>query len=292
MLSHQWTMGPCRCWMSATKDCLPGIRLTFFWISCTMSVSRSPLLTSVVAPRKSLSPLTTSILWFVGSLHLSCHCLICFDHIFQVKSPCDFIVKRYIEGEPEYIYTHSYLGNGLMSARKSILLKNFTKSLDLSDYTCGPGGNQLDYCIASPCFKLLGNQTDIWKFSGNIFHITSDNSVKDSFEECYIDAQRFVANSNIDKSEELLYRNIYAMGYFYDRMKDIRVVKKEQGYVKVRDFFTYAENICTGVIKVRKQSSFLCLDLLYIFSYLHHGLGLALHKDILVTTLALILIFN
>ncbi len=35
------------------------------------------------------------------------------------------IVKRDIEGEPEYIYTDSYLGYGLMSARKALLLNNY-----------------------------------------------------------------------------------------------------------------------------------------------------------------------
>jgi hypothetical protein len=36
------------------------------------------------------------------------------------------IVKRDIEGEAEYIYTDSYLGYGLMSARKALLLNNYT----------------------------------------------------------------------------------------------------------------------------------------------------------------------
>nr|XP_027194262.1 ectonucleoside triphosphate diphosphohydrolase 5-like [Dermatophagoides pteronyssinus] len=36
-----------------------------------------------------------------------------------------YIVQRYIEGEQEFIYTHSYLGLGLMSARLEKPIKNF-----------------------------------------------------------------------------------------------------------------------------------------------------------------------
>ena len=195
----------------------------------------------------------------------------------KVMSPPSYISKQNIEGEPEYIYTHSYLGNGLMSARQSILLDFSLQSTDSSN---SPIAN---YRIVSPCFKMLGNNTDVWKFNDNLFHISYDNFVSDPFSECYQQAQEFVEGCNIDKPEELAHRQVYAMSYFYDRMKDIKVLKGESGYIKVRDYFLYAEHVCNGSIKLRKQSAFLCLDLTYIAAYLHDGLGLPLHKDILVS---------
>lgn len=196
-------------------------------------------------------------------------------------SPPGFIAKHNIEGEPEYIYTHSYLGNGLMSARESILISNSETSVDEID--SGRNFTLLDHHIVSPCFKILSNGTSVWKFNDNVFHISYDHSVPDPFSECYQEAQQFVESSNIDKPEELIHRQVYAMSYFYDRMKDIKVLKHEFGYIKVRDYFLYAEHVCNGVIRVRKQSAFLCLDLTYMAAYLHDGLGLPLHKDILVS---------
>lgn len=195
-----------------------------------------------------------------------------------VMSPPGRIAKHQIEGEPEYIYTHSYLGNGLMSARYSILLEHSHGQQSVEK----PGliGNRL--YVRSPCFKSLTNGTNIWKFNDNWFHISHHQNSYDPFEDCYEQVANFVIESRIDQPKELAHREVYAMSYFYDRMKDIRVLKHEQGYIKVRDYFRYAEHICNGMIKFKKQSPFLCLDLTYIASYLHDGLGLPLHKDILV----------
>ena len=191
-------------------------------------------------------------------------------------SPPGFIAKHNIEGEPEYIYAYSYLGNGLMSARQSILIKN-------SEIDSGHNFSLLDYHISSPCFKIFkSNVSYVWKFNDNLFHINYDNSFLNAFSGCYQEVQEFIEGSNIDKPEELVHRQVYAMSYFYDRMKDIKVIKQEFGHIKVRDYFLYAEHVCNGIIKLRKQSAFLCLDLTYIAAYLHDGLGLPLHKDILV----------
>lgn len=197
-------------------------------------------------------------------------------------SPPGYISKRNIEGEPEFIYTYSYLGNGLMSARQSIMLDYSLVEVEQPTDTL-KSSSTLNYHILSPCFKTLANETAVWKFNEHLFHVNYDNSVADSFTKCYEQAQDFVERCNIDKTEELSHRIVYAMSYFYDRMKDIKVIKHDHGYIKVRDYFLYAEHVCNGSIKLRKQSAFLCLDLTYIAAYLHDGLGLPLHKDILVS---------
>lgn len=196
-------------------------------------------------------------------------------------SPSHYISMRNIEGQPEYMYTHSYLGNGLMSARRSILMGNF--SVEESSQIQQTLLKNPSHSVRSSCLGSLGNSTYIWNFDHNHFHVTFDNSYEDPFLSCYFGVKQFVLNSHIDQPEELLHRQIVAVSYFYDRMKDIRVVKQDSATVKVRDFFHYAENVCNGMMRFRKQSPFLCMDLVYIASYLHDGLGLPLHMDIQVS---------
>lgn len=207
-----------------------------------------------------------------------------------VRSPKDFIVKRNIEGEPEFMYTHSYLGNGLMSARQSILLQNYTtEKRKLVTHLVGDRAHHL-VDVNSACFQALGDRSEVWQFQQLHFNLTYADGFESPYKECYREVGSFVEFANIDKPDELVEREVYAMGYFYDRMKDIRVVRNESGLIKVRDYVNYAENVCNGVIRLRKQSIFLCLDLVYISSYLHDGLGLPLHKDITVRTLKLVVI--
>ncbi|UXI17262.1 putative RAS-like protein [Sarcoptes scabiei] len=205
-----------------------------------------------------------------------------YDLYTLVKSS-HYIVQRSIEGELEFLYTHSYLGNGLMAARKAILSHNnqFAEKNHSEKNTKNYG--YYERTVKSPCFKSLGNETLIWKQDRDIYHIRYNESITNNpWKECLQIVHRFVLRSNIDQPEELKFREIYAMSYFYDRMKDIRVVKHESGRVKIRDFFIYADHVCNGAIKLRKQSPFLCLDLIYIASYLHDGLGLPMNKDIML----------
>ena len=209
-------------------------------------------------------------------------------------SPPGFITRQHIEGEPEYIYSHSYLGNGLMSAREAILLRYSKVIEEERGFFSSEHHHHLEkvhYRVMSPCFRSLGNHSSTsWtSFNGHRFTIGYDRSVaaekygSSDFAACYQAAQHLVDASAIDRPPELAQRAVYAMSYFYDRMKDIRVVREESGYVKVRDYFRYAEHLCGGTIRLKRQSPFLCLDLAYIAAYLHDGLGLPLHKDILVS---------
>lgn len=186
-----------------------------------------------------------------------------------VRSPNGFIAKRDIEGEPEYIYTHSYLGFGLMSARSKILLNSNYANVISEEKTLR---------ISSPCFGTSGNRTEIWKFNGITYEITGEQS-PNAFDRCYELAKQLVFTA-INKPEELKTREIYGLSYYFDRMSDVRIVKSKTGTIKVRDYYSIAENICKSVIKMRNQSPFLCLDLTYISAFLHDGLGLDWQKDI------------
>jgi hypothetical protein len=54
-------------------------------------------------------------------------------------------------------------------------------------------------------------------------------------------------------------------------MADVLIIKGQMGFIKVRDYFMIAENICKSVIKIRNQRPFLCLNLTYITAFLRNG---------------------
>ncbi|XP_046908948.2 ectonucleoside triphosphate diphosphohydrolase 5 [Dermatophagoides farinae] len=193
-----------------------------------------------------------------------------------------YIVQRNIEGEQEFIYTHSYLGLGLMSARRSILANDIDHSKSSSIKT--EYNHHHEYWIRSPCFKILHNETYHWQQDQIVFHIqyNNDGDGQRTWFECLSRVEHFVIDANIDRPEELQHREIYAISYFYDRMKDIKVIRNDSGRVRVGDFFLYAENVCRGMIRIRRQNPFLCVDLTYIACYLHYGLGIPMTKDIML----------
>ena len=161
-----------------------------------------------------------------------------------------------------------------MSARKRILLQSSHSQVISEEETVRTN---------SPCFATSGNRTENWSFGDINYEITGQQST-DSFEKCYELAKGLVANA-IHKPEELKTREIYGLSYYFDRMKDVRIVKGHFGPIKVKDYYSIAENICKSGIKIKKQSPFLCLDLTYITAFLHDGLGLDWGKDITVRVL-------
>jgi len=178
-----------------------------------------------------------------------------------------------------------------MSSRKAILL---TKRAQ-------PTVSSLNETVISirnhPCFAYPQSANDSqtyhesekWFFEGMDYEIMGERMSEHSFEECYQIAKGLVANA-IHKPEEIKSRQIYAMSYFYDRMLDSKVIKPQAGkdgtkggVIKVKDYLLTAENICKSVIRLRKQSAFLCLDLTYLAALLHDGYGLGWNKEITVS---------
>jgi ectonucleoside triphosphate diphosphohydrolase 5/6 len=157
-----------------------------------------------------------------------------------------------------------------MSARKALLLNNYTEVIS----------EEKVYQVINPCFEIVGNKTEKWKFGDITYFINSEQSLN-PFERCYAIAKKFVENA-IHKPEELKTREIYGLSYYFDRMTDVRIIKGQMGVIKVRDYYMIAENICKSVIKIRNQSPFLCLDLTYITAFLRDGLGLDWQKEITV----------
>ncbi|XP_076316787.1 LOW QUALITY PROTEIN: ectonucleoside triphosphate diphosphohydrolase 5-like [Tachypleus tridentatus] len=181
--------------------------------------------------------------------------------------PTEYLVKLNIQEKPAFLYTHSYLGNGLMSARLSILKSSSSgeKSAD--------GKTEI---LRSPCIHSLIMKS--WQHGGMEYLVMGLESGKYGFDACFERAKTFVGN-NIHVAEEVKQRPMYGMSYYYDRAVDSKLIDKDDGgVVLVGDFLKAAEKACSSDGDINMP--FLCLDLTYIGSLLHNGFDLHLSKEI------------
>lgn len=200
----------------------------------------------------------------------------------------DKIVEKTIVGRPQQLYTHSYLGFGLMSARKSLLTYPIEDKTILNDRHVR---------LSHPCF---GNtRPTFWEFENTAYHINGSTG------DCYEIARRFFGtddlfsrNHKIDSPRELNSRIIYAISYYYDRAVDVGLLDagQKRGSLRVKDFYYFARAVCGHeVISLRKtrraiddeelkarslEQPFLCMDMSYIAALLREGLGLNWNKEI------------
>lgn len=221
-----------------------------------------------------------------------------------IDSPTGYVIKKEIDGKVQDLYTHSYLGYGLMSARKSILLLDLNASDQISDQVI----------LNHPCF-MNSNTTTSWTFEGKDYLINGSDS-----GDCFNVTRRFIVGPGTEKTvhspSELNERTIYAISYYFDRIEDIGFIKKptEGTILKVEDYYTAAEVICShdserkgiwswtdhpsrssdNMSKSWKRNKdlfrrreellakypFLCLDMSYIANLLTTGYGLSPKKNI------------
>jgi ectonucleoside triphosphate diphosphohydrolase 5/6 len=163
-------------------------------------------------------------------------------------SPASFLHQIPLSGAQQTLYSHSYLGLGLMSARESVFR--------LHD---PPGAATLgSACVLGPAeFRDL--QVAPEQASG--------------YEGCMVEVQQFLDSLNIDQCDEVPTRKIAAFSYFHDRAVDAGMLGEgESGVVTVQQYLDAAETACAAP---NPASPFLCVDLTFIGGLLHHGYHLA-----------------
>jgi len=166
------------------------------------------------------------------------------------SSPEDFLHKVKVSGSEETLYSHSYLGLGLMAAREAVFRLN-----DPSDATN----------IASAC--VVGPEALEYKK----YKVVKESMV--GYEACMIEVQKFLDNLKIDRCDEVPTRKIAAFSYFHDRAVDAGMLGEgESGVVTVQQYLDAAQEACSNP---SKESPFLCVDLTFIGGLLHHGYRLA-----------------
>lgn len=178
------------------------------------------------------------------------------DPITLKDSPESFSRHLNIADHQFTVYTHSYLGLGLMAARTSILqLGNDVKDSNNNDVKMSP-------CIHSS-FR------DHWKFGGKSLNIGGLGSY--GFSDCEKEAKRVISDSKVHKPAGIQSIEMYAFSYFCDRAVDMGLIdKKKGGTITVGDFVHGAKEACS---KESQSSPYLCLDATFIAVLLKEGYG-------------------
>ncbi|KAK7878352.1 hypothetical protein WMY93_031069 [Mugilogobius chulae] len=144
------------------------------------------------------------------------------------------------------LYTHSYLGLGLMEARAAVLRQTSSDS----------GGAVLSPCLAPD----------------------SGHSGSSGVYEACSKRVEAVLKDTVKPVEQQ--QTFYAFSYYYDRALDIRAIDSDSGgSVTVGQFSSAAQRVCAGEILKPDQSPLLCLDLVYI-SVLLRELGFNLDSEL------------
>lgn len=182
-------------------------------------------------------------------------------------APIGFLKEIKVFNETVPVYTHSYLGNGLMQSRLSILkLNNNAHSTQRNRLftACMPQ----EYSVP-------------WNYSNKVY--TVHGSSKYGYERCRSEVHKFIVESEIDHPAELASRDIYAFGYYLDRISQAGLVDEssEGGYVKISQVEEAAKNACARTeFGPRHWHPWQCMDLTYIYSLLANGYNLPQDKSI------------
>ena len=169
------------------------------------------------------------------------------DQATLSTAPASYLHTASVFGKEQTLYTHSYLGAGLMAAREGVFRLN-----DPPEATS----------LASACV-VVEEEVEYRKYKVK-------KEKKAGSSACMAEVKQFLESVGIDQSKELPTRKTVAFSYFYDRAVDAGLIKKgENGIVTVQQFLEAAETACNKPDPV--SSPFLCLDLTFISGLLHHG---------------------
>ncbi|XP_050524735.1 ectonucleoside triphosphate diphosphohydrolase 5 [Daktulosphaira vitifoliae] len=180
------------------------------------------------------------------------------------KNLPEFITEYPIMNQKVDLYSHSYLGLGLMAARKSVF------TID---------GENLN--ITSPCVSVAAKGSP-FKFADVTYYINgaaSNNEPAINYNICKSIVEGVVKSIYTDKPKDLLNQKIIAFSYFYDRAQDAGLVGEKGGEVSVNLFYDAAYKECTKT-SYNEYRPFKCLDLIYISVLLEQGFGLPVDTSV------------
>ncbi|XP_029675171.1 ectonucleoside triphosphate diphosphohydrolase 5 isoform X1 [Formica exsecta] len=176
------------------------------------------------------------------------------------------------------LYTHSYLGMGLMAARKAIL--TYDMNLEVIDL-------KLPIEIHSECINPIVSTE--WSYSGRDYivkgpingtykliktqNFAGDNENKPivRFSECSKIIEKYV-NTLTDKPIGLKDHELYAFSYYFERATEVALIDPFLGgIVQLSGFLKQAMETCDYP---NTDQPFMCLDLTFIYILLRDGFGL------------------
>ncbi|XP_068245641.1 ectonucleoside triphosphate diphosphohydrolase 5-like isoform X2 [Palaemon carinicauda] len=186
------------------------------------------------------------------------------------STPEDYLTSISLLHKELKLYTHSYLGLGLMAARQAVLLKHRGE----------------DGIIRSPCINpIIDHQ---WSYGGNTYTVRGPEQAK--YQEIRGQAGRLSENrpvadhatclktcvevikDQVHAPAELRTRDVIAFSYFFDRATERGLIDPfNGGTISVQEFLQAAVQTCNIP---NAEQPMACLDLTYIGAFLTTGYGL------------------
>uniref|UniRef100_UPI00358F56EE nucleoside diphosphate phosphatase ENTPD5 n=1 Tax=Myxine glutinosa TaxID=7769 RepID=UPI00358F56EE len=165
------------------------------------------------------------------------------------------------------LYSHSYLGLGLMSARLAVL--GGVESLAVEN------GRRL----LSPC--LPSQYKSKWVHAGIAYKIGGVKGA--SFKLCSQRVEKII-EGKVDHPNELKEHVFYAFSYYFDRAVDVGLITDENGgTLLVQHYEDKAKEVCDGMEFGNLASQpFLCIDLTYISALLQRGFGFPKYMELVL----------
>ncbi|XP_005381045.2 PREDICTED: ectonucleoside triphosphate diphosphohydrolase 6 [Chinchilla lanigera] len=147
------------------------------------------------------------------------------------------------------LYSHSYLGLGLMSARLAIL--GGVEGRPAKD------GKELVSACLSPGFR------GEWEHAEITYRISGQKAGR-LHEPCASRVSEVLRNK-VHRAEEAGHVDFYAFSYYYDLAASVGLIDAEKGgSVTVEDFEIAAKYMCRTLGAQPHRSPFLCMDLTYV----------------------------
>ena len=163
-----------------------------------------------------------------------------------------------LEGNPIDVYSHSYLGLGLMAAREAIFIQEGASENVESISSCVTSKNPLSF-----------------SFHGKIYKVKSSST--SNYDSCIKIVNKVMETNDVHKPEEMIGRDIAAFSYFYDLAIDAGLIVQGSldGTTTVNDYKKAAQKACSN-----ESSEFACADLTFLYVLLNQGYGLPDSKQI------------
>lgn len=184
--------------------------------------------------------------------------------------------KTFIHAVPLFnsevnVFTHSYLGLGLMALRHAVI-------------TYQGAANQTVF--KSECVNPIV-ENKLFNYAKVDYHVTGKENKKNlenpevDYDQCVESVKRQVLPLIKPKPLKLNEHTINAFSYFYDRAIETGLVEPfKGGEITVNDFAKKSREVCATA---NTDQPFMCLDLVYITVLLRDGYGLKANTPIKVS---------
>lgn len=202
------------------------------------------------------------------------------ENIHQAASP----------NGPISVYTHSFLGLGLMAARKEIITVGSTGPTNVTSECVNTVVKGKKFIYGGVEYYVSGPQSNYptSKQLGDSFSEGIETPIV-NFRKCSDIISKYV-RSKAEPPPELVSKSIFAFSYYFDRATEVGLIgtitqvtsvlfakfvgfsdETTGGKVQVDDFKKVAEKACH---EANVDQPFMCLDLTFIWTLLEKGLGL------------------